>query len=215
MFSNLQISRTLVKRETRMKDSNKTVSAEAMQEEWALIRAAQQNPSAFRPLYDKYFEPIFRFIYRRTADQNLSGDICSQVFLKAMQKIKSYEFKGVPFSAWLYRIASNEVAQHYRENQKNRVVSIEQTQLGNLIDEVEVTNDVSLQKAMIKAIDQLKPDALQLIEMRFFEQRPFKEIAEIMGLTESNTKVKTYRILERLKKTILQLTKEGGRAPEW
>lgn len=215
MFSNLQISRTLVKTEARMKDTNKTVSADAMQEEWALIRAAQQNPAAFRPIYDQYFETIFRFIYRRTADQNLSADICSQVFLKALQKLKAYQFKGVPFSAWLYRIASNEVAQHYRDSKKNRVVSIEQTNLGSLVEEIEVNNQEALSHAMIQAIDQLKPDALQLIEMRFFEQRPFKEIADILGLTESNAKVKTYRILERLKKTILQITKEGGRAPEW
>jgi RNA polymerase sigma-70 factor (ECF subfamily) len=215
IFSNLQISRTLVKTHARMKDSNKIVSTEAMQEEWALIRAAQHRPAAFRPLYDRYFEAIFRFIYRRTADQDLSADICSQVFLKALQKLKSYKFKGVPFSAWLYRIASNEVAQHYRNVQKNRVVGIQQVQLGELIEEIEINNNDALRHAMIQAIDQLKPDALQLIEMRFFEQRPFKEIADILDLTESNAKVKTYRILERLKKIILQITKEGGRAPEW
>ena len=214
MFSNLQISRTLVKNEIRMDNPKKSVSSESIEKEWVLIRAAQANPSAFRPLYDQYFEPIFRFIFRRTADQSLSADICSQVFLKAMQKLNTYQFKGVPFSAWLYRIASNEVAQYYREEKKNRIVSIETTQLSDLIDEIEETDNGVLRKAMITAIDHLKEDDIQLIEMRFFEQRPFKEIAEIIGITESNAKVKTYRILEKLKKKIIQITKQGGRAPE-
>ncbi len=192
----------------------KIVSSESIEEEWVLIKTAQSNPAAFRPLYDKYFEQIFRFIFRRTADQNISADLCSQVFLKALQKLGSYQFKGVPFSAWLYRIASNEIAQFYREDKKNRVISLETTQLSDLIDEMEETNNESLRRAMITAIDTLKINDLQLIEMRFFEQRPFKEIAEILDITESNAKVKTYRILEKLKKTIIQITKQGGRAPE-
>ncbi len=215
MFSNLQINRTLVKNATRMDDNpKKIVSSESIEEEWVLIKTAQSNPAAFRPLYDKYFEQIFRFIFRRTADQNISADLCSQVFLKALQKLGSYQFKGVPFSAWLYRIASNEIAQFYREDKKNRVISLETTQLSDLIDEMEETNNESLRRAMITAIDTLKINDLQLIEMRFFEQRPFKEIAEILDITESNAKVKTYRILEKLKKTIIQITKQGGRAPE-
>jgi len=214
MFSNLQINRTLAKSAIQMDHSKKTVSNAAMQEEWEQIQAAQANPAAFRPLYNKYFEQIFRFIYRRTASEDLASDVCSQVFLKAIQKLGTYQYKGVPFSAWLYRIASNEIAQHYRNEKKNRVVSIETTQLSELIDEIDEHDNETLRKAMIDAIDYLKPDDLQMIELRFFEQRPFKEIAEIVGITESNAKVKTYRILEKLKKKIIQITKRGGRAPE-
>ncbi len=214
MLSNLQINRTLVKSAIQMDKQNKTVSSESMQEEWVQIRAAQENPAAFRPIYDRYYEQIFRFIFRRTANQNVSADICSQVFLKALQKLSKYQFKGVPFSAWLYRIASNEVAQHYRDEKKNRVVSIETTQLSDLIDEMDESDNESLRKAMITAIDSLKPADLKMIELRFFEQRPFKEIADIADITESNAKVKTYRILEKLKKKIIQITKQGGRAPE-
>lgn len=214
MFSNLQISRTLVKNEIRMENPNKIVSSESMKEEWVIIKAAKANPAAFRPLYNKYFESIFRFIFNRTADKDISADICSQVFLKAMQKLGTYQFKGVPFSAWLYRIASNEVAQYYREEKKNRIVSIETTQLTDLIDEIAKPDKEPLRKAMITAIDQLKEEDIQLIEMRFFEQRPFKEIADIVGITESNAKVKTYRILEKLKSKIIQITNQAGRAPE-
>jgi RNA polymerase sigma-70 factor, ECF subfamily len=214
MFSNLQINRTLVKNEVRMEVPKKTVSEEAMQKEWAVIRAAQDDPAMFRPLYDQYFECIFRFIFRRTANESQTSDICSQVFLKAMQQIKKYQFKGVPFSAWLYRIASNEVAQHYRNTHKNRMISLETSQLSDLVVEMDSAQKESYQNALIQALDELKETDVQLIEMRFFEKRPFKEIADIVGITESNAKVKTYRILEKLKKIILQIHANGGRAPE-
>lgn len=199
MFSNLEINRTLVKN-ARMKISGKTVSSEEMHQEWLQIQEAQKDPARFRPLYNRYFEPIFRFILRRTADQDLTADLCSQVFLKAMQKLNGYQYKGVPFSAWLYRIASNEVAQYFREVQRNRVVSLEDTDLTNMIEEMEETDLEIHREQLIEVLDQLKEIDLQLIEMRFFEQRPFKEIAEILGITESNAKVKTYRILERMKR---------------
>lgn len=203
MFSNLQINRTLVKN-ARMSVSKKTVSIDAMQEEWLEIQAAQKDPALFRPLYNRYFDPIFRFIFRRTNDESLSADICSLVFLKAMQRLPDYRFKGVPFSAWLYRIASNEIAQHYRLAQKNRVVSIEETNITNMFEEMNEAKNEDHRNNLIIALDSLKPNDLQLIEMRFFEQRPFKEIADIVGITESNAKVKTYRILERLKKKLTQ-----------
>lgn len=201
MFSNLQINRTLVKN-VRMSVPNRTVSAEDMQEEWQLIQAAQADPTLFRPLYNQYYEPIFRFIFRRTADEARTADICSQVFLKAMQRLPGYEFKGVPFSAWLYRIASNEVAQHFRNRQKNRVVSIEDSSFSDMIEEIDELPNEQIRTQLLQALDQLKETDLQLIELRFFEQRPFKEIADILGITESNAKVKTYRILERLKKKL-------------
>ncbi len=194
-----------VKLETvRMDVSNRTVTSEAMQTEWQEILAAKRSPALFRPLYERYFEVIFRFILNRCGEEDLAADICSQVFLKAMQKLESYEFKGVPFSAWLYRIASNEIAQHYRNSKKMRVVSVEDTQIEEMIEEMEFDNYGIYRSAMIEVLDDLKADDLQLIEMRFFEQRPFKEIADILNLSESNAKVKTYRILERLKKIILK-----------
>ncbi|MDX1627179.1 MAG: sigma factor, partial [Fulvivirga sp.] len=79
----------------------------ARENEW--VEEAKRDPQAFGKLYDRYFEGIFQFILRRTDDESLTADLCSQTFLKALQHIKKYEHRGVPFSAWLYRIASNEV----------------------------------------------------------------------------------------------------------
>lgn len=192
-----------MKNAVRMSVPKKTVSKETMQAEWLEIQAAQGNPRLFRPLYNRYYETIFRFIYRRTGKEELAADICSQVFLKAIQKLPRYQFKGVPFSAWLYRIASNEVTQHFRTVQKNRVVSIDDFGFLDIFSEIEGQDNPDYRTALISALDQLKETDLQLIELRFFEQRPFKEIADILTITESNAKVKTYRILEKLKKIIL------------
>ncbi len=203
MQSNLQFNRTITNKKVVLMDQpHKAVSEQDMQNEWQQIQAAQADPALFRPLYDRYYEQIFRFIYRRTDDQNLTADICSQVFLKAIQKLEKYQYKGVPFSAWLYRIASNEVSQYFRNVSKNRIVSAQDHQLNNIIDEVVEQKDEQLQQMLLQALDQLKPTDLELIELRFFEHRPFKEIADILDITESNAKVKTYRILERLKKTL-------------
>lgn len=199
MLSNLQFSRTLAKT-VRMSAPKRTVSAAEMQEEWLEVQAAQGDPALFQPLYERYYEDIFMFVFRRTTDEMLAADICSQVFLKALQRIKSYEYKGVPFSAWLYRIASNEVAQYYRKSNKNRVVSMEETNIADLFEEIREHDDERHRQLLLKALDSLKEDDLQLIELRFFEERPYKEIAEMLGITENNAKVKTFRILARLKK---------------
>lgn len=192
-----------------MRTSRKTVSQEAMEAEWLEVQAAQKNPAMFRPLYNRYFDPIFRFIFRRTADEMLTADLCSQVFLKALQRLDAYTYQGVPFSAWLFRIASNEVSQHYRQHKKNRVVSVEETSFTDVMDELHEPDNEQLRQALILVLDQLKESDLQLIEMRFFERLPFKEIADILDITESNAKVKTYRILERMKKQIKKVTGAG------
>ena len=187
--------------------STQSVSKEAMQQEWQEIQAAQQQPALFRPLYDRYYEPIFKFIYRRTSSESLTADICSEVFYKAMQKLDKYEFRGVPFSAWLYRIASNEITQYFRNTQKNRTVSVELSSLPEIMEEMGSLESVGrnqFQAALLPALNELKAKDLEIIELRFFEQRPFKEIADLLQVTESSCKMRTYRVLERLKKLILK-----------
>jgi RNA polymerase sigma-70 factor (ECF subfamily) len=203
MLQVFQINRTLAKNEGLMNSFRRTVSIHDIQDEWSIVQAAQVNPAAFRPLYDKYFEAIFQFIYNRTQNEVASADISSQVFLKAMQRLGDYTFRGVPFSAWLYRIASNEVAQWYRQHKRMRVVSVEETNLATMFEEVFEDDLERYRPYLIPALDELKEADLEIVEMRFFEQRPFKEIAEVLNITESNAKVRTYRVLERLKKIII------------
>ncbi len=202
MSFNLQISRSLAKN-GGMSLGRKTVSSWEIEQEWLEIQAAQGDPAMFRPIYNRYFEQVFRFIHRRTADEDLSADLCSQVFLKAMQRLSEYTFRGVPFSAWLFRIASNEVAQFFRQNKAGRVVSIEEVHIGEVMEEIDEEHNEALRNKLLLVLNDLNELDLQLIEMRFFEQMPFKEIADITGMTENNAKVKVYRILERLKKKLI------------
>ncbi|MCH2042533.1 MAG: sigma-70 family RNA polymerase sigma factor [Saprospiraceae bacterium] len=185
-----------------MSTSNKyTLSQQDILDEWKQVQAAQANPAQFRVLYSKYYEPIFRFIYQRTADESMAADLCSQVFLKAMQNLHKYEFKGVPFSAWLFRIASNEIAQHFRKINKNRVITLEENNTKDLEDEFEDKADLEINIKILKAVIQdLKPAEVELLELRFFEKRPFKEVAQILDITENNAKVKIYRLLQKMKK---------------
>lgn len=186
-----------------MATSKHTLSQQAIEEEWELVQAAQKNPARFGVLYDRYYEQIFRFIYKRTAEEELTADLCSQVFFKAMQNLKKYKFKGVPFSAWLYRIASNEVNQFFRSNQKKRVVSLEDKHIHHLKDEFGIEDKKMLEThlALLQDVIQLlKPAEVEILELRFFEQRPFKEIGDILDITENNAKVKVYRLLQKMKK---------------
>ena len=179
------------------------VAQNTIDREWEDIQAALKDVAAFRPLYDKYYEQIFRFVYRRTSDEALSADLCSQVFLKAMQKIHTYTFKGVPFSAWLYRIASNEVTQYYRNSQKNRIVSIREANLEEMTDEIDDFDYEKQRNTLLKALNTLPQDDMQFIELRFFEQRSFKEVGQILGITENNAKTRTYRVLAKIKRSVL------------
>jgi RNA polymerase sigma-70 factor (ECF subfamily) len=186
-----------------MPASSQSIPTDALQAEWQEIQAAQRDPAQFRALYIRYYDPIFRYVFRRTADETVTADLCSQVFLRALQNLRDYEYRGVPFSAWLYRIAGNEIAQYYRSTQRNRVVSAPEETLPELAEEMEVTPELAWTEVLPELLETLPEQDLRLIELRFFEQRPFKEVAAILEIRESNAKVKTYRILQRLKKTLV------------
>lgn len=168
-----------------------------------LIAAAKKNPNAFAGLYDKYFEQIFFFIFKRVQDEAVAGDVCQEAMLKAMANIHKYEDRGVPFTAWLYRIASNEVNLYFRRQKKMITVEIEDKHVKSMMTEIKVGNEnnESDQDKLLKVLSNLKPEHAEIIELRFFMQYSFKEIAEFYDITEANAKMRLYRILDRVKKT--------------
>lgn len=182
------------------------VSSEAMEKELQLIEASKKDPAEFRPLYEKYHEPIFRYIYQRSDDKDAAFDVTQQVFVKALINLSRYTFKGVPFSSWLYRIAKSEVYKAIEKNKVNRTLNVDVDGLKELLHEVEA-DDAFLQKekSLTACMSQLQEADVQLIEMRFFESRAFKEMGQILEMTENNAKVKVYRILEKLKKCMLSI----------
>jgi RNA polymerase sigma-70 factor, ECF subfamily len=166
-----------------------------------IIRRSKNNPEAFRVIYERYYKPIFLFILHRVAEKEQSADITSQVFLKALVNLDRFTFRGLPFSSWLYRIAVNECNSYFRKHKRARVVVLENTHVENLYDEMFGDNFQDELKARLPSIlEKLKPDELQVVELRYLEGRPFREVAEILNITETYAKVRTYRILEKMKK---------------
>lgn len=92
-------------------------SGKDVDEEGFLIRS-QTDPEAFRYIYTKYFKKIFLFVLHRVGEKQISADITQQVFLKALTGLSKFQFKGLPFSAWLYRIAINECNDFFRKTKK-------------------------------------------------------------------------------------------------
>lgn len=173
---------------------------ELIQDETLLIQQAKKSPERFGPLYKKYHEAIFRFIYQRMDDKDLAFDLTSQVFIKAMNNIHRYEDRGVPFSSWLYRIAKSELYQSFRNKKTDRFINIDSIQLNELVEDFDQEDKTTNISTLMKLIEGLKEQELQLIEMRFFEKRSYREIGEILEMTENNAKVKTFRVIEKLKK---------------
>jgi len=164
------------------------------------IVLAQQDPAQFRPLYNRYYQPIFIFILKRVESEALAADICSEVFLKALTNLPKYEMRGFPFSSWLYRIASNEINTFYRKQKKNRVVSITDAGIHSLFEELDEGEAQENLLMLKKIMGELDETSIQLIELRFFEKRSFKEMGEILEITENNAKIRTYRLLAKMRK---------------
>jgi RNA polymerase sigma-70 factor (ECF subfamily) len=116
-----------------------------------------------------------------------------------MASIQKYENRGVPFSSWLFRIAKSELYQSFRDKKAQRTVSIDSMQLGRVMEEFQLDESEHKREILLKVLPLLKDSQLQLIEMRFFEKRSFREMGEILDLTENNAKVKTFRALVKLK----------------
>ena len=175
------------------------MSESEIQSELVLIGKAKKDPEAFGPLYDKYFDRIFNFIYRQTDDEDLTADLCSQTFLNALNNLARFEFRGVPVSAWLYRIAANEVNKHYRKQNATRVFSIEEVRVKELVEQSSEEWSEELIHQLLGYLKELPTDMLEVLELRFFEDKDFKEIAYILNITESGAKMRTYRALDRLR----------------
>ena len=142
------------------------------------------------------------FIFKKLQDEDITGEVCSLTFLKAMSNLEKYEDRGFPFSSWLYRIASNEVNQYFRKNKKNITVEVNEHSLTEIVEELDIENKEEQIALVLKAIEELPLEKSQLIELRYFEELSFKEIASIFAITEANAKMRIYRIIETIKKSI-------------
>lgn len=173
---------------------------EEIRKEQEVIIRSKKDAKAFGVLYEKYFDRIFHFIYRQTDDEDVAGDLCSQTFVNALNKLNKYEFRGLPFSAWLYKIASNEVNKHYRKYKNKKIFSLEELKVRELVERADEDWDEEVFQKLIEFMKDLPSDMLQVLELRYFEDKDFKEIAFILDITESGAKMRTYRALDKLRR---------------
>lgn len=172
--------------------------------ETEIIALAKKDRKYFGTLYNHYFDQIFRFVFKRLGgDEENAADLTQQTFIKAMANMEKYEDRGFPFSSWLYRIAQNEVSMYFRQQKKNFSVPIDENRILDVAAEAEIfSSHMSMgdQEKLVELLNELEESHLDLIELRFFQQMSFKEIAEIYSVSEATAKMRTYRILERINK---------------
>lgn len=180
--------------ETKYHASREQITAEE-----AEIEAARGNPAKFAPLYNRYYARILGFVYQRVESKDEAYDITSQTFINALENIGKYKSVGVPFSAWLFRIALNELSRYYRRSKVRQAVNIDDTQVAEVLGELGEENSAVTDERLMKAIQQLEPEEIQLLEMRFFEKLPFKDVCDVLNISETAAKARVYRLLERLK----------------
>lgn len=189
-----------------MSNESKAVASEA-QEERKLIEMAQHNPNEFQHLFNKYYDVMFNYALRRTGDVYLADDVAATTFLKAFDQIKNFKWRGVSFSAWLYRIATNEIAQVYRKTK--RITPLTSEVAANLKDEqssdsalLEAEETVAKNekfKQIHAALSKLKIKYQTALTLRYFEERSIKEIAAILESSENTVKTHIRRGLRQLK----------------
>jgi RNA polymerase sigma-70 factor (ECF subfamily) len=163
-----------------------------------VARALQGDSGAFGVLYDRYLNPLFRYVYYRVADRMEAEDLTGVVFLKAWESLRRLDPERIHFRAWLYRIAHNTVIDHLRT--RKATISLEQVSLQHQSPTPEEGVQAAHEAARLaRAISKLSPDQQQVIACRFVAGISHAETAEIMNLTEGNVRVLQHRALKRLK----------------
>ncbi len=160
-------------------------------DERLLVEAAQRDPSRFAELYELNFERVYAFIVKRVRDRDTAQDVTSEVFHEALANIRSFEWRGVPFAAWLYRIAANCIADRWKR--QGRELPAEAAE--------EPLEDPQFEQRalLVQLVQQLPADQRLVITRRFFEDRSIREIADEMGRSDGAIKQLQLRALGALK----------------
>jgi RNA polymerase sigma-70 factor, ECF subfamily len=159
-----------------------------------LIEAAQADPARFLEIYERYVDRIYGYVSRRIGNRAAAEDVTSQVFEQALRTIGRFEWRGVPLAAWLFRIASNALVDHWRT-------------LGRTVDEPppdlpdsRELEDIDRRLSLYQQIAQLPDVQRQVIEMRFVEEKSIREVAAALDRSEGAVKQLQLRALEHLRK---------------
>ena len=182
-------------------------------DEMSLVQQAASDAEAFGELYSRHVKRIYNYIYYRTGDYQDAEDLTARVFQRALGHVGSFQDQGVPFSAWLYRIAHNLVANWHRDRSRRPIVPLDD----HVVESGSGSHPESLAVAMeenqmlLAAVRRLSADRQELLILKFVERLPNAEIGEIMGRTEGAIKSLYHRTLNALREEIQKTEQE---APE-
>ena len=170
----------------------------------ALIARAKEDPEAFGLLYERYVGKIYNYIYYRTSNHHDAEDLTARTFYRALKHFPRYVDRGAPFSAYLYRIAHNIVANWHRDRSRRQITSLDVLVMGALKrDEPAVlAEEREDQDMLLNAVRRLPPERQQVLILKFVEQISNAEIAQVMGRTEGAIKSLYHRTLVALRKDL-------------
>ncbi len=172
-----------------------------LSDEKALKLAARGDHEAFGVLYERYVSRIYSYIYYRTGNQHDAEDLTARVFFRALRHVENYKDRGLPLSAWLYRIAHNLVANWHRDNSRRKEVPLDEIILvrhgGEHPEVVLIENEEK--ESLLRIIRHLPSDRQQLIILKFVEHLSNAEIGQVMGRSEGAVKSLYHRTLLSLR----------------
>lgn len=163
-------------------------------DERTLIEAAQADPARFVDLYERHFHRVYAYVSRRASSRAEAEDITSEVFEHALTNLRKFEWRGVPFLAWLFRIAANALADRWRATARDSYEPLPDVPDGREAEDIE-------RRAMVfQLVDRLPEMQRRVIEMRFVDERSIREIAHTLERSEGAVKQLQLRALSSLRK---------------
>jgi RNA polymerase sigma-70 factor (ECF subfamily) len=176
-----------------------------MENEAQLVQRAKHDPQAFAALYDHYVERIYAYAQRETRDTAVSQDIVSATFEKALRNLPRYEWRGVSFGAWLYKIARSEIAMHFRK--QNRFLPLVGRFLSPMRVEATIQRWEQFDEVQI-ALSRLPKRDQEILRLSFYEELSHAEIGEVLDCSTRNVAVRLHRALKRLRKQLAKQAQE-------
>lgn len=175
-----------------------------MSSEEILVRQAiDGNQLAFTQLYEEYFNRVYRYIYLRVNSQPEAEDLTQEVFIKALQAIGSYKWKGTPFVAWLFRIAHNQLIDHLRKKTKEKTTTLDEAiTVVAKEDPVVMTEQKIEVEELATALDRLTLAQREVVSLRFIAGLSIAEVAKALGKSEGTVKALQYNGTISLKRVI-------------
>ena len=174
-----------------------------MQEQQDLVRLAKQGaPEAFEQLYESHFDKIYRYIVLKVGNRADAEDITQQVFLNALESIGSYRWRGVPISSWLFRIAHNQVVDHFRRRSREQTLPLDESRSRSSFDPVALAERNLKVEQLAAACTQLSEAQREVISLRFAGGLSVAETAQSMGKSEGAVKVMQHDALVKLRRIL-------------